>query len=174
MSTATEAWLEGPLEGVDPYVMPVAHALVQVGRDVEPLADLTSEELWARPGGAAAVGFHVKHVAGVLDRLFTYARAEALSDAQMAALRAEGEPGDRPASAPALVAAVRSAVERALAQLRATSREALLEPRAVGRKKLPSTVLGLLYHAAEHATRHTAQAITTAKVVRRDAREASG
>jgi uncharacterized damage-inducible protein DinB len=166
MSTATEAWLEGQLDGVDPYLMPVAHGLVQVARDVEPLADLTPEELWARPGGAAAVGFHLKHVAGVLDRLATYARGEALSDEQQSALRAEGAPGDRPASAAALVTEARAAVGRALAQVRATSRAALLEPRTVGRRQLPSNVLGLLHHAAEHATRHTGQAITTAKVVR--------
>jgi uncharacterized damage-inducible protein DinB len=163
---AAEAWLEGPIEGVDPYLMPVAHALVQVAHDVERLADLSPEELWARPSDAAAVGFHLKHVAGVLDRLLTYARGEALSDAQMAALRAEGEPGEPPASATELVRAARAAAERALAQVRATPREALLEPRPVGRRRLPSNVLGLLHHAAEHATRHTGQALTTAKVVR--------
>jgi uncharacterized damage-inducible protein DinB len=166
MSAPVEAWLEGPLEGVDPYLLPMAHALVQVGRDVERVADLTPEQLWTRPGGAAAVGFHLGHVAGVLDRLLTYARGEPLSDAQTAALRQEGEPGEPPASATELVRAARAAVERALAQLRATPREALLEPRGVGRRQLPSNVLGLLHHAAEHATRHTGQAITTAKVVR--------
>lgn len=166
MTHATEAWLEGPLEGVDPYLMPVAHALLQVARDVERLADLTQAQLWARPGDAAPVGFHLKHVAGVLDRLSTYARGEALDDAQMAALRAEAEPGDPPATAAQLVRTARAAVERALAQVRATERAALLEPRAVGRRQLPSNVLGLLHHAAEHATRHTGQAVTTAKVVR--------
>jgi uncharacterized damage-inducible protein DinB len=163
---AAEAWLEGPLEGVDAYLMPVAHALVQVARDVERLADLSPEALWARPGDAASVGFHLKHVAGVLDRLSTYARGEALGDAQMAALHAEGEPGDPPAGAAELVRAAQTAVERALAQLRATPREALLEPRAVGRRQRPSNVLGLLHHAAEHATRHAGQAVTTAKLVR--------
>ena len=78
MTNTPEAWLGGPIEGVTPHLMPVAHALVQVGRDVERLADLTPDELWARPGGAASVGFHLKHVAGVLDRLLTYARGEAL------------------------------------------------------------------------------------------------
>ena len=66
---STEAWLEGPLEGIDPYLMPVAQALVQVGRDLERLAGLAPEALWARPGAAASVGFHLRHVAGVLDRL---------------------------------------------------------------------------------------------------------
>jgi hypothetical protein len=162
---STEAWLEGPLEGVDPYLMPVAQALVQVARDVEKLADLAPEALWARPGGAASVGFHLRHVAGVLDRLSTYARGEALSERQMKALRAEGEPGDPPADARGLVLVARAAVERTLAQVRSTPREALLEPRGVGRRQLPSNVLGLLHHAAEHAVRHTGQALTTAKTV---------
>ena len=166
MSATGEAWLEGPLAGVDPFLMPVAHGLVQVGRDLETLADLAPDELWARPGGAASVGFHVRHVAGVLDRLLTYARGEPLSEDQARALRAEGEPGEPKEAAAVLVREARRSVERALAQVRATRREALLEPRAVGRRRLPSTVLGLLHHAAEHAVRHTAQARTTARVVR--------
>jgi hypothetical protein len=163
---STEAWLEGPIEGVDAYLMPVAQSLVQVGRDVGSLAGLPVEALWARPGGVASVGFHLRHAAGVLDRLATYARGQALSEEQKTALRAEGEPGEPPADAAALVALTRAACERALAQVRATPREALLEPRGVGRKQLPSTVLGLLHHAAEHATRHAAQALTTARILR--------
>jgi uncharacterized damage-inducible protein DinB len=104
-------------------------------------------------------------VAGVLDRLTIYARGEALDEEQMKALRAEGEPGEPPADAEGLVREARAAVERALAQVRATPREALLEPRGVGRRQLPSNVLGLLHHAAEHAVRHTGQALTTAKIV---------
>jgi uncharacterized damage-inducible protein DinB len=160
----TEAWLEGPLEGVDLYLVPVAQALVQVGRDLERLAGLAPETLWERPGGAASVGFHLRHVAGVLDRLLTYARGEPLGEQQMKALRAEGEPGDPPADAATLVREARTAVERALAQVRATQRQALLEPRVVGRRQLPSNVLGLLHHAAEHAVRHTGQALTTARI----------
>jgi len=163
---STEAWLEGPLPGIDPYLMPVAHGLVQVGRDLERLTDLTPGQLWARPGGAASVGFHLKHVAGVLDRLPTYARGELLSHEQMKVLQAEGDPGDPPADAATLVREARAAVASALAQVRATPREALLEPREVGRRRLPSTVLGLLHHAAEHATRHAGQAVTTAIIVR--------
>jgi uncharacterized damage-inducible protein DinB len=166
MSATTEAWLEGPIEGVDPYLVPLAQSLVQVSRDVESLADLPADRLWARPGGAASVGFHLRHVAGVLDRLLTYARGDTLSEEQKTALRTEGEPGDPPPDAAALVALARAACARALGQLRGTPREALLEPRGVGRKQLPSTVLGLLHHAAEHATRHTAQALATARIVR--------
>ena len=165
---STEAWLEGPLEGVDPYLMPVAQALVQVERDLRRLEGLAPEVLWARPGGAASVGFHLRHVAGVLDRLSTYARGEMLGEEQMKALRAEGEPGEPPANAATLVREARVAVDRALAQIGSTPRETLLEPRRVGRKQLPSTVLGLLHHAAEHAVRHTGQAVTTARILRGD------
>jgi uncharacterized damage-inducible protein DinB len=146
--------------------MPAAHALVQVARDLEQVADLSPEETWRRPGGAASVGFHLRHVAGVIDRLLTYANGESLDDAQKRALRAEGDPGEPPAAAAALVLQARAAVEGALTRLRETGHASLLEPRPVGSRRLPSNVLGLLCHAAEHATRHTGQAITTAKVVR--------
>lgn len=147
-------------------LMPVVHALIQVREDLDALAAaVPPEHVWVRPGGAASIGFHVRHVGGALDRLFTYARGEALSDAQRAALREEGEPGDPPATLPSLVAGVTLVIDRALEQLRATSPESLLDERRVGRAGLPSTVIGLLFHAAEHATRHVGQAITTAKIV---------
>jgi hypothetical protein len=167
MSDQPEAWLRGPLPGIDPWLMPAAHALVQAGEDAERAArGLTIEELWQRPGGAASAGFHLRHIPGVLDRLLTYVRGEMLSDAQFAALRAEGEPGDPPADVDLLLEGLHSGIARALDVLRSTPQSVLLEPREVGRGRLPSTVLGLLCHAAEHAQRHTGQLITTVKVVR--------
>ena len=112
------------------------------------------EHVWRRPGGAASIGFHVRHTGGALDRLFTYARGEALSDAQRAALKTEGEAGDPPASMAMLVADVSRLIDAALEQLRTTPRASLLDERKVGRAGLPATVLGLLFHAAEHSTRH--------------------
>ena len=167
MGDATESWLEGALEGVDGYLMPVAHALVQARRDLEKAAaDLTPEELWQRSGGAAPIGFHLQHVAGVLDRLYTYARNEELGPEQLRALRSEGQPGDPPRDAVVLVAEARAAIDRSLEQVRATPAASLLEPRHVGRKRLPSNVLGLLYHGAEHVTRHVGQIVTTLKILR--------
>lgn len=155
------------MPGIDPYLMPAAHALVQASEDLERAArELTAEQLWARPGGAAAPGFHLRHIAGVIDRLFTYARGEVLSDAQREALTAETTPGDSPPNVDTLIEQAQRAIATALDTFRETSREKLLEPRAVGRKQLPSTVLGLYSHAAEHAMRHTGQLITTAKIVR--------
>src|SRR5262245_55670020 len=101
-----EAWLRGPLPDVDPYLMPAAHALVQAGEDLaQAVAGLTAEQLWARPGGAASVGFHLRHIPGSLDRLLTYARGEVLDDAQRAAAKAESAPGSEADAAPLLAAA---------------------------------------------------------------------
>ena len=162
-----EAWLRGPIDGVPPLLQPVAHGLVQCREEVAAtLADLTSEQIWTSPAGAASIGFHVRHAAGSLDRLFTYARGEGLSPAQRAALAAETQPDLAPNAGARLTASFAEAVEAALAQLRATDSARLLDPRGVGRAQLPSTVLGLLFHAAEHTQRHAGQAVTTAKIVR--------
>jgi len=161
-----EPWLRGPIPGIPPLLMPVAHALVMAREDVEAaLSALSADELWARPAGAASAGFHAMHLAGSLDRLFTYARGEQLSDEQRAALAREKAPPPLPAEA--LIRDVHATIDRALAQLRATDEATLLEPREVGRMKLPSNVLGLLFHAAEHTQRHVGQLVTTAKVVRK-------
>ena len=159
-----EVWLRGErVEGVSVALQPVAHALLQAMEDVEQAASgLLADALWMRPGGAASTGFHLRHLAGSLDRLTTYARGEQLSRDQLAALRAEAEPG---ASAGQLLDEVRATIHRALDQLRATPDASLDEPREVGRGRLPSSVRGLLYHAGEHTTRHAGQALTTAKVV---------
>ena len=163
----TEAWQRGPVPGFEPLLMPVVHALIQAREDLEPLATtVPPEHVWRRPGGAASIGFHVRHTGGALNRLFTYARGEALSESQRAAISTEGEAGAPPASMSALVADVSRVIEAALAQLRVTPGATLLDERKVGRAGLPATVLGLLFHAAEHTTRHVGQAITTALVQR--------
>jgi hypothetical protein len=146
--------------------MPVVHALIQVREDLDRLAaGIPAEHVWLRPGGAASIGFHVRHTGGALDRLFTYARGDTLTDAQKAALREEGAAGDPPASLHSVVTGVGEIIERALNQLRSTPRESLLDERKLGRAGLPTTVLGLLFHAAEHSTRHVGQAITTARIL---------
>ncbi len=171
MSAPPEFWLRGPVPGFSPTLLPVAHSLLQVREEVaREAAALTPAELWVRPGGAASAGFHLRHLAGSLDRLLTYARGEGLTEAQLAFLRAEGEPGEPPAEAEELLRVARSAIERALEQVRGTPEATLPEPRRVGRAGLPSTVLGLLFHAAEHTQRHLGQIVATAKVVRAETR----
>jgi len=164
-----EVWQRGPVAGYEPLLMPVVHALMQVREDLESLVPLIpSKNVWLRPGGAASIGFHVRHTGGALDRLFTYARGELLTDAQRTALREEGTAGDPPASLDSVVADVGKIIDRALKQLADTPKESLLDERKLGRAGLPTTVLGLLFHAAEHSTRHVGQAITTAKIVSAD------
>lgn len=166
MATTTEAWQRGPLPGFEPLLMPVVHALVQVQEDLDRLAlEVPPGHVWQRPGGAASIGFHARHAAGALDRLLTYARGEQLSDAQKAFARAEGEAGEPPATLASVVGEARLLIEKAFEQLRATPALTLLDDRKIGRAGLPTTVIGLLFHAAEHATRHAGQAITTAKIL---------
>lgn len=159
-----EPWLRGPVEAIAPVLQPAAHALIQAREDIATLAPTVSTEVLWREAGAATAGFHALHLAGALDRLFTYARGEALNDEQKAAARAEATPRTDLDGA-ALVAIVNAAVEKALAQLRATRAESVFDARKVGRAGLPSTVLGLLFHGAEHSTRHSGQFISTVKLL---------
>lgn len=159
-----EVWLRGPVAGYDRAVMPVVHALIQAREDVERLSGTTTDdELWQRPGGAASAGFHLHHLAGALDRLFTYARGEQLTDTQKETMRQEGQARPSPAE---LMSLVNASIDRALAQLHDTPVSTLFDARDVGRAKLPATVIGLLFHGAEHTTRHVGQCITTLKIVR--------
>jgi uncharacterized damage-inducible protein DinB len=152
------------VEGVPPLLQPVAHALLQAREDARRLThDLPDELLWTRPAGVASVGFHLQHLAGVVDRLFTYAQGTSLSRDQLAALAAEGQGADG-ITVDDLLDAFDRTVERALDQLRATDERMLTDARAVGRKALPSTVAGLLFHAAEHAHRHIGQLLVTVRV----------
>jgi hypothetical protein len=128
--------------------------------------DLTIEELWSRPGGAASIGFHLSHLSGSTDRLLTYARGASLSPEQLSVLRAEPDLESVRPTGESLLAAWQSMVQRALAQIAATPESDLLYAREVGRARLPSTVIGLIFHAAEHAQRHAGQLVTTAKIVR--------
>jgi uncharacterized damage-inducible protein DinB len=161
----TEAWLNGPIEGVPPLLMPAAHSFVQVRMELPTLLDgLTTEQIWQRHGASASIGFHAIHLAGATDRLLTYARGEQLSPAQIEVSR--GERHVQGLSAADIVAQVNAAMERALDQLRFTSSDIIVQAREVGRQRLPSTVLGLLFHAAEHATRHVGQIGTLRNVLR--------
>lgn len=162
-----EPWLRGAVPGIPAELQPVAHAFQMALEDVTRAVEgLTADEVRARPGGAASIGFHVAHLSGATDRLLTYARGDGLSDAQRDALVAERTLDQRRPDVASLLAVWATTVDRTLAQLSATAPSSLAEAREVGRAKLPSTVLGLLFHAAEHASRHTGQIVTTARILR--------
>jgi uncharacterized damage-inducible protein DinB len=158
-----EPWLRGTLTEVDALRRQVLHSLQMTGEDVEQwCASLSDGEMHARPFGVASVAFHLRHIAGSLDRLLTYAEGNALSGAQMDALHGEM---DDPASAELVLAEFRAGLGEAQQRVRMISASSYEEPRFVGRAGLPSTVGGLLVHCAEHTQRHLGQAITTVKVV---------
>ena len=50
---------------------------------------LSEERIHARPAGLPSVAFQLRHIAGSLDRLLTYAEGRALSEEQLQALKAE-------------------------------------------------------------------------------------
>jgi hypothetical protein len=161
-----EVWLRGPIDGIQPLLQPAAHTLVQVGEDVLPIVQgLTPVQLWARPGNSASIGFHMAHLPGSLERLLTYSRGESLQPEQFARLGAERTvDADRPALDD-LTARFSRGIEAAINYLRTVPPESLLLHREVGRKRRPSTTLGLIFHAAEHSARHAGQIVTLSRVV---------
>lgn len=162
----TEWWQRGPVDGVPALLQPVAHILLQVRESVGELAAGLTEAQWnARPAGVASAAFHVQHMAGVIDRLFTYARGESLSEAQFAAIEREREPIGT-AEVSMVLENLNARVDAAVQELRTIDAGTLTDFRAVGRAKLPSTVIGCLVHGAEHAMRHVGQLSVTVRVVR--------
>ncbi len=167
-SETLEVWLRGPVPGVPPLLQPVAHALLQARDELNAaMQDFPPALLNERPGGVASVGFHLQHLSGVLDRLLTYARQDTLSEAQFADFHAENPPltieSDTAAN---LVQRFNDQVDYALNQLKIIDEARLAEVRGVGRAQVPSTLIGVLVHAAEHTTRHLGQLLVTAKWVR--------
>jgi uncharacterized damage-inducible protein DinB len=166
MPNKLEVWLRGLLPDVPPLLQPVAHALLQVQEEVAAIMqDFSEENLWKKPAGVASVGFHLQHLTGVLDRLFTYARGEALSPSQLETLAAEGKENST-IKIKDLVEAFDKQIVLALTQLKATDSQTLTQVREVGRGKIPSTVIGLLVHATEHTTRHFGQLLVTVKAIK--------
>jgi uncharacterized damage-inducible protein DinB len=161
-----EVWMRGPISGIPPLLQPVAHALLQAQEEIHALlTDFQDSLLWQQPAGVASVGFHLQHITGVLDRLFTYAAGDALSDQQLAYLSAEGKL-DTQLSVPLLLAAFDAQLTVVIEKLKVMDEQHLTDARTVGRKQLPSTVLGLLFHSAEHTMRHTGQLLVTVTVIR--------
>jgi uncharacterized damage-inducible protein DinB len=161
-----EVWMRGPIDGISPLLQPVAHALLQAQEEIHAmLTDFSDSLLWQQPAGVASVGFHLQHISGVLDRLFTYAAGHALSDEQLIYLSLEGKPNDQ-LSVPLLLLAFDVQLSAVIKQLKATDEKHLTDARTVGRQQLPSTVMGLLFHSAEHTMRHTGQLLVTVNVIR--------
>ncbi len=162
-----EVWLRGPVEGIIPLLQPVAHALLQAREEVNALMfDFPEILLWVQPVGMASPGFHLQHLSGIIDRLFTYAKGEGLTDHQLHKLATEGKMPETSYSVMNLLEVFNRQVDGAIKQLTLADELTLTEKRGVGRKQLPSTVIGLYTHAAEHTMRHVGQLLVTSRILR--------
>jgi uncharacterized damage-inducible protein DinB len=156
--------MRGPIEGVPTLLAPILYSFQQAREDLARHTEaLTEAQLWATPHGFGSVGFHLRHIAGSTDRLMTYLEGRQLSEAHMDFLKREHDPG---ASLDELLGSMNTVFEQAEAVVRSLDVSALEAPREIGRKKLPTTVVGLLTHIAEHTQRHVGQAISAAKLAR--------
>lgn len=162
-----EVWLRGPIPDFSVLLQPIVFALMQAREDVNAITiDFPNHLLWERPGNAASPAFHLQHLTGVLDRMFTYAENKPLNEVQLNWLNLEGKIPDQNISVSGLVEIFNNQIEISLQKLKTINLETLTEPRGVGRKQLPSTVFGLLIHAAEHTQRHVGQLLVTIKVLK--------
>ena len=159
-----EPWLRGPLFGVHPYVAPTLHAYAQAREDLARWTEgLTDAQIWSRPHGIAPAGFHLRHIAGSVERLTTYLRGEQLTRQQLEAVAHEMDPGP---GRLALLTEVNTALENSERIIRSLDSSTLADPRTVGRKHFPATVIGLVVHLAEHTQRHVGEFIVTVKLSR--------
>ena len=159
-----EPWLRGDITDVHPILAQVLYSFRHAIEDLQTWTDgLNSEQLWSRPFELAPVGFHIRHIGGSVDRLLTYARGEELQPSQLADLRVEMDPGtDRET----LLSRLHSQLTQAANEVRDIDPHTFDMARTVGRNQLPTTVGGLLVHAAEHTQRHVGQAVTTTKLLK--------
>jgi len=157
-----EPWLRGTRMEIDPVRRGVLHALDLAAEDIARWSDLLNgDEMEAMPFGLAPVGFQLRHIARSLDRLLTYAEAQHLTERQLKLLKTEDEFVDREATLMEFAEAIEVSIKRILA----FSEKSYEQTRTVGRKKLPTTVGGLLVHCADHTQRHVGQAVIMAKLV---------
>ncbi len=160
-----EYWLRGPVQDVPPLLQPVVHALLQANDEIKTMLEgFPENSLWQKPHGMASVAFHLQHIVGVIDRLFSYAEGNSLSKEQLKYLSEEGLEDDR-ITLSYLLNSLQHKISDTIKKLQLINSDQLLEARTVGRLKFPSTVLGLIFHAAEHTMRHTGQLLVTVKII---------
>ena len=163
-----EVWMRGPISGLIPLLQPVAHAILQAREEVNlMMIDFPNELIWERPNAVASVAFHLQHLSGVLDRLFTYANNQILNEDQLELLALEAD-STQLLTVKGLLIRFNNQVNKVLTQLKNIEEKTLLEPRSIGRKQIPTNQLGLLFHAAEHTQRHVGQLLVTIKMLKKE------
>jgi uncharacterized damage-inducible protein DinB len=160
-----EPWLRNTHTEIAAVPRAVIHALELAHEDLTTwCGELTEGELHATPAGLLSVAFQLRHIAGSVDRLLTYAEGAQPTAAQLGTLSAEAA---APIPRATLFEELSSALTHGITRVKKLGASpALLEqPRIVGRKNMLSTVGGLLVHVADHTQRHVGQAITTVKLI---------
>ena len=163
-----EPWLLGGITDLDPLRAGLLYSFRHATRDIaEWTAEVPEEELQMRYGNLASAAFHVRHIAGSVDRLLTYATGHQLSETQLEELRQEE---GRPATRSGLLAELETALTKAEATVRSLDPARYGETREIGRRRVPVPLGVLLLHVAEHTQRHVGQLIMTIKVIREEYR----
>ena len=168
-----EPWLRGTLREVPAVGRAVIHALELAVEDARKwCGELSDAEMEALPAGLPSVGFQLRHMAGSVDRLLTYAEGGQLNDEQMEWLASEltARRGREE-----MLAEFTQKMAEAIARVRVLGLQDLglqdlglqdLEAqRFVGRKRVATSLGGLLVHVAEHTARHVGQMVSTANLL---------
>lgn len=167
MENRREVWQRGPIENVPALLQPVAHALLEASEEAQSIMEGFPENLlWEKPAGVASPAFHLQHIRGVIDRLFTYARKELLSDQQMVELSMEGNREKSSVSMKQMLEQLNNRITDAVNELKSVNPDSLIEARGIGRRQIPVTLLGLYVHSAEHSMRHIGQLLVTVRVLK--------
>jgi uncharacterized damage-inducible protein DinB len=158
-----EPWLSGTLTDLPVVQRAVMHSLQMAEEDTSKWCGAFDDhELHARPFQLPSIAFQLRHIARGLDRFCCYAEGLPLTELQLQALSTEMDPSGTRES---IFKELSGSLETTRHRLDAIIRRPLDQPIKIGRKALPTTLAGLLIHAAEHTQRHVGQAITTAKVI---------
>lgn len=166
MEDKKEVWQRGPIENMPALLQPIAQALLQAREELyEMMFNFPDKLLWERPGGVASPAFHLQHLTGVLDRLFTYAKEQSLTEKQLYLLSLEGNKEKYWLDLSAMLELFHKQVDLSLDELSKTNTDTLTNARAIGRQKIPTTLIGLYIHAAEHTMRHIGQLLVTVRII---------
>jgi uncharacterized damage-inducible protein DinB len=159
----SEPWLRGTLTDLPVVQRALLHSLQMAEEDTSKWCGAVDDhELHARPFQLPSIAFQLRHIARSLDRFCCYAEGVPLTEQQLTALAAEM---DATGTRESIFKELSESLETTRQRLDAIIRQPLDQPIKIGRKGLPTTLAGLLIHAAEHTQRHVGQAITTAKVI---------
>lgn len=166
MSKREEVWQRNePVDGLLPIFQPLAFTLLEAKEEIEIFLEGFPEALlYERPANCASVAFHLKHIAGFLDRIFTYAEGKMLDEKQLEYL-GEEESTATVATLSQLIASTGNSILDAVEKLKSIPEGQIFVPRELGRSRIPVTAWGLYVHAAEHTMRHVGQLLVTTRVL---------